>query len=129
MRLQIEIKRADATLLDAHVDTAFDATGIEAGNYLRRCILEAFPGETPSREVDQFLIATSAADWAARAFRAGYHQVATIRLSNGRPCSTVPYPPEHVRLDPEEAYVVLTAIPSAGRERLMRTTQTIVVPA
>jgi hypothetical protein len=129
MRLQIQIKHADTILLDAHVDTAFDATGIEAGNHLRYCLLEAFPGETPGRDVDQFLVATAAADWGARAFRAGYNQVATIPLADGRPCSLVPYPPDHVRLDPAEPYVVLTATPTVGKERLMRTTKTVMIPA
>lgn len=126
MRLALQIRYKGDTLVDAFVDTAFDATGTEAGNHLRQCVLDAIPGDEADPRHDQFLIGTAVCEWATGAFRTGRHQVATVPLSEGRPCTTVSFGPEHVRLDPEEAVIVLLACPDdMDSERLLETRRTI----
>lgn len=109
MLYQLKIMRGTQILVHVSVDAALDATGTEVGNHLRWALLDALPEEEAHEDHDQFLIATAACDWAGKALRGRRPCIATLPLSQGRPCTTVPYPPEHVRLDPEEAYVVLEA--------------------
>lgn len=118
MLFELRIMRDAKTRVHVSVDAAFDATGVEVGNGLRWALLEAIPQDEPCKEHDQFLIATATLDWAASAFRGRRPCIATVPLSQGRPCATVPYPPEHARLLEGECHVVLKASesPCAPRE-------------
>lgn len=118
MLFELRIMRGAETLVHVSVDAACDATGVEVGNRLRWAVLEAIPQDEPCEDHDQFLIATAAFDWAASAFRGRRPCIATVPLSQGRPCTTVPHPPEHARLLQGECHVVLevSASPCSPRD-------------
>ena len=110
MLYQLKIMRGTQILVHVSVEPAGDATGVEVGNHLRWALLDALPSEEAHEEHDQFLIATAACEWARTAFRGKRPCIATVPLSQGRPCTTVAFPPEHAELLPDECFVVLEAI-------------------
>jgi hypothetical protein len=108
MRFKLRIIDGTTTLVEIDVEPAFDATSIEVANRMKFAVQEALPGETAHPRHDQFLIGTAAHDWIRSVYKGRRIGVATIPLSDGRPCTTVPFPPEHVRLHEGECHVVMS---------------------
>lgn len=130
MRLSAFIILADAPLVVVSVETAFDATGIEAGNHLRRAILDATSHDEHDPRFDQFLLATAACDWVVRAFRGRVDAVATVPCSDGRPMTTQDVPAEYARhVDPAEPIMLLSAKAETGVTRTSTTIMTSVPDA
>lgn len=108
MRFKLRIIDGTETIVEIDVEAAFDATSIEVANRMKFALQDALPGDTAHPRHDQFLIGTAAHDWIRSVYKGRRIGVATIPLSDGRPCSTVPFPPEHVRLHEGECHVVMT---------------------
>lgn len=108
MRFKLRIIDGTDTIVEIDVEPAFDATSIEVANRMKFALQDALPGENAHPRHDQFLIGTAAHDWIRSVYKGRRIGVATIPLSDGRPCTTVPFPPEHVRLHEGECHVVMT---------------------
>lgn len=122
MHLSMTISQEGRTLVSLAIETAFDASSVEAANHMRFALLDATSWDDHDPRFDQFLIGTAVHDWAAATFRSGRDADAVIHCSEGRPLRGAMRPDLVVRApDPAEPVVTLLARSTKDGIRHLRT--------